>query len=102
MERKKISPFIIQILVLIVIVAGICVAIDTLKNDVSDEQLQLAESAVYKYAAQCYALEGFYPSDILYLEENYGLVLSDKFIYHYAYIGSNMMPEIKVFYAHTN
>ncbi len=101
MERRKINPFLLQIIILALAVVVICAFMDALKADVGEEQLALARDAVCKYAVQCYALEGFYPADITYLEENYGLVRSDKYLYHYAYIGSNMMPEISVFYIHT-
>jgi hypothetical protein len=98
MTRKKINPFLLQIIVVALAVIAVCILADKLKAGGGDEQLILAQDAVYKYAVQCYALEGFYPSDISYLEENYGLVLNDKYLYHYVCIGSNMMPEIKVFY----
>lgn len=63
----------------------------------SKEDLKLAEDAVRKYAVQCYALEGHYPQDIKYLTDNYTLSLNDEFVYHYEYIGDNMMPDINVF-----
>lgn len=98
MRRKKINPFLLQIAVLALAVMAVSFLADGLKADVGDEQLIIAQDAVCKYAVQCYALEGFYPSDISYLEENYGLALNDNYLYHYVCIGSNMMPEIKVFY----
>ena len=47
---------------------------------------------------QCYAIEGRYPPDLAYLEENYGLILDrEHYVYHYRLEGSNLMPEIQVF-----
>lgn len=62
------------------------------------EQLRVMEQAIRRSAVQCYAIEGRYPENLTYLEENYGLLLNkDRFIYHYQRIGSNIVPEIWVF-----
>ncbi len=60
--------------------------------------LDAARNAVMRSAVTCYALEGQYPEDLEYLEENYGLVLNrEKYVYHYIPQGSNLTPEIAVF-----
>ena len=57
------------------------------------------ETAVKRAAVQCYAIEGFYPPDITYLEENYGIIIdSSKFIVEYNCTMSNILPIIKVLY----
>ena len=48
-------------------------------------------------AVQCYALEGAYPSDLSYLEENYGLRLNhERFIITYDAFAENLLPEVAV------
>ena len=48
-------------------------------------------------AVQCYALEGFYPEDLTYLKEHYGLTYdSEKYVVSYEVIGSNLMPDVSV------
>ncbi|MEI3405315.1 MAG: hypothetical protein V8Q79_01760 [Christensenellales bacterium] len=62
------------------------------------DRQSLVENTIRNYAVQCYALEGFYPGTLQYLEDNYTLELNRKqYVYHYRFIGSNMMPEISVF-----
>jgi hypothetical protein len=56
------------------------------------------KEAIVRATAQCYSLEGRYPPDLDYLEQNYGLALDhDKYVYHYQTIGENMMPRIDLF-----
>ncbi|MBQ0078553.1 MAG: hypothetical protein KBS66_01500 [Eubacterium sp.] len=83
---------------LALLIGGICWYGNLLHKTYSAEDLKLAEDAVRKYATTCYALEGAYPESLDYLTDNYALTLNeDEFVYHYEYIGANMMPEISVF-----
>lgn len=67
-------------------------------NAYSNESLRQMEDTVRQYAVQCYALEGEYPESLDYLVDNYMLTLNeDEYVYHYKFIGSNMMPDITVF-----
>ena len=92
----------ISVLIIVLIFAAIFSFMDKLEDKVDYNQLALYETTIRQYLAQCYAIEGFYPEDISYLQEEYGLNLNtDKYVYHYYFIGSNMMPEIKVFFAET-
>ncbi len=48
-------------------------------------------------AVHCYALEGFYPDSLAYLEEHYGLRYDhDKYVVDYEVIGDNLMPGVTV------
>ena len=65
-------------------------------GDAREEALRLRET-VLQDAVQCYALEGFYPEDLNYLEEHYGLSYdSKKYVVSYEVIGSNLMPDVTV------
>lgn len=60
------------------------------------EALALAEQAVRRAAVQCYALEGFYPADLGYLEAHYGVRVDGAYRVDYRYVASNLMPDITV------
>ena len=62
------------------------------------ERVSFLSEAVRKAAVQCYAIEGYYPPDIGYLEENYSLLVDRKkyFVYYEAF-ASNIMPRIDVY-----
>jgi len=84
--------------VVIVAVYFVFVGLGTLSSTQDDKQLEIARDAIMKAAVQCYALESQFPQSLEYLVDHYGLTLDEsKFIYHYRVIGSNMVPEIKVF-----
>ncbi len=99
MKRINLSfiSVIVSILVIASAVAVVFVAIDSFGDNYSDKKLAEIRDTVLSYVAQCYALEGKYPDDLAYLEDNYGLVLDrDKYIYHYSIFASNVYPDVKV------
>lgn len=61
------------------------------------EQLKSARQAITRAVVQCYAAEGVYPSDLAYLEQNYGLQVDRRrYIVDYRCFASNIMPDITV------
>ncbi|MDR0936890.1 MAG: hypothetical protein LBM98_09435 [Oscillospiraceae bacterium] len=61
------------------------------------EQLEATRRAVNTALVSCYAIEGAYPQNIEYLEENYGLLVDSKRFYiQYTVLGSNVMPSFTV------
>lgn len=70
-------------------------------NDISGmtqrQEAEGLENSVRQSAVHCYALEGFYPDSLSYLEQHYGLTYDkDKYIVSYELIGSNLMPDVSV------
>jgi hypothetical protein len=58
---------------------------------------------VERAAVLCYAMEGFYPPQMEYLEEKYGLIVDrKKFMVLYSTFGSNVRPEVSVFRLFSN
>lgn len=84
----------ISVLLLMLFFAGILRI-----NQISREQeLILTKQAIRKAAIQCYAIEGMYPAQLSYLEENYYLSIDSEHYYViYNSFSSNFMPEIEVF-----
>lgn len=73
-------------------------AIDNAENNNNEESYKILSDAIIRSAVQCYAIEGFYPPDIEYLEENYGLLVDhDKYVVSYSVFASNIIPEVIVF-----
>lgn len=61
------------------------------------EEAHVLEQNLHRAAVQCYAVEGFYPPDAGYLEENYGVAVNrDRYAVHYEVFASNILPEITV------
>ena len=56
------------------------------------------QQAIRRSAVHCYAVEGSYPESLNYLKEHYGITYDpEKYIVDYEIIGSNLMPDVKVF-----
>ncbi|MBW7572937.1 hypothetical protein [Caproiciproducens faecalis] len=63
----------------------------------SAEKLRVTRAAVQKAIISCYAVEGFYPPDIQYLEDHYGIEIDhSKYVVQYETAGSNIMPSVQV------
>ncbi len=63
-----------------------------------EQELMLTKQAISKAVVQCYAIEGMYPAELSYLEDNYYLRIDyDNYYVFYDCISSNLMPEIEVF-----
>lgn len=61
------------------------------------EEKQYLEQAIERAVIQCYAIEGRYPQNLAYIEDNYGLMYDkERFFVDYRTIGSNLRPEIVV------
>ena len=66
------------------------------KNDA--QKVELTKRAVMRAAVSCYALEGFYPASVGYLEEHYGVTIDrGRLVVHYETFGSNIQPTVEVY-----
>lgn len=66
-------------------------------KDSEEESILAIKTAVEKSALQCYVVEGAYPPDLKYLEDNYGLkVNTDKYYVVYNAYAENQLPDIRV------
>lgn len=98
MMRKAFSLIISILLCIAFLTAATMIWGGGMEKKFESADVKFAEDTVRKYAVQCYALEGTYPENLKYLTDNYTLTLNkEKYIYHYNYIGANIMPEISVF-----
>lgn len=69
----------------------------------SREKLLVTQTAIQKGIVSCYAVEGFYPPNIKYLEEHYGISIDhSKYIVHYETAGGNVMPSVEVLEKNSN
>jgi len=81
-------------------VAIICVfvmGISLLSTSSNKDEKDILEKALNKDIVHCYAVEGYYPPSIEYIEEHYGLVYNhDKYIVDYESIGNNIIPTVTI------
>ncbi len=87
---------IVSVLVIAAVAAVIFLSFD--EKQLDNRQSDLVRESVMNSVATCYALEGKYPDDLEYLQQNYGLQIDTKrYIYHYEKFASNILPDVQVF-----
>lgn len=92
-KREIIQMCIATLLIVIFIYSGG----QQTSSHTADEQQRVVEEAIKRAVVQCYAIEGMYPPDMAYLEEEYGIQIDEKkYIIHYEVFASNVMPDITV------
>ena len=97
-KRSKKTPLVLAVIMIIIIcMVVLFLAFRDSGKDLSDESAMAIRDAVRKGALQCYVVEGVYPPDLEYLENNYGLKINtDDFYVTYDAFASNLPPEVIV------
>lgn len=95
----KINKFrILSITIFLLFISFLYFAVNSAEMGTDEEKYNVLKDALGRSIVQCYAIEGFYPPNVEYLEKNYGLVVDyDKYIISYNVFASNIMPEFDVF-----
>ena len=66
-----------------------------------NEERQHLEDALRRAALSCYASQGYYPPDVGYIEERYGIQIDrENFAVFYDVFAENIMPQIDVVVLH--
>lgn len=72
-------------------------AVTRLEKERRSAGKQQLETVLRRTAVSCYAAEGFYPPDVEYMQEHYGLQFDEEtYIVRYERPASNWMPDITV------
>lgn len=96
MKKNKFK--ILYIAIILLFISYLYFSIISAEKNTNEEKYNILNDALSRSIVQCYAIEGFYPPNIEYLENNYGLVVDyDKYVISYSVFASNIMPEFDVF-----
>lgn len=94
---KKRSRWIVPVIIAAAVVVMIIFLIRGSGRDISEEGAAAIQAAVRRSALQCYVVEGIYPPDLAYLEDNYGLqVNTEDYYVTYEAFSSNLPPTVRV------
>ena len=86
-----------HILIIAALIAAFIYGISGMPGTASAENLAMTERAIHSALVNCYAIEGFYPLSLSYLEEHYGLRVDyEKYVVMYSALGSNVMPSVRI------
>lgn len=95
-EKISITSY-LPVLIMIIVLGVFVLFSNSMTNSNIEREKEILENAIDRSITQCYALEGVYPSDLTYLEENYGLIYNkEQFFVDYQYIGGNLRPDITI------
>ncbi|MGN0377211.1 MAG: hypothetical protein ACI4ED_06215 [Suilimivivens sp.] len=71
--------------------------LSSIQESTLQKQQESLETALIRDIAHCYAVEGYYPPSLDYIEEHYGLTYDkDLFFVDYQPVGSNIRPNITI------
>ena len=97
--EKSRRPYtgVISVLLFFIILVFLYTAVQALSERSLEEQEQNLIRALRQSTVQWYAVEGFYPENLEYLVEHYGIHYDpDTFFVDYQPAAQNIMPEITV------
>lgn len=69
-----------------------------IQKSTQEERRLHVENAIQRALNLCYAQEGFYPAQLDYLIQHYGIQISaDHYFVYYKTIGANIRPDVSVY-----
>lgn len=100
MKRRK-GSFARGLALTLIVFAALIVGVFALTGQIGDAsgkaETELVREAVRSAVLTCYAVEGAYPGELDYLQQNYGLAFDEEnYIVVYEAFASNIMPEVRV------
>lgn len=97
MRKRFPVSAVIALATFLVVILFLLVGLGSVSRSADDQALLATQQAVQRSITQCYALEGSYPPDIAYLEENYGLSYNhEKYTVHYQLTAANLLPQLVI------
>ena len=94
---RNIKGVVFTAAILAAVVALFTVAVNGAAEKADSSAVSTLERAIRRAAVQCYAIEGFYPIELEYLVENYGVIIDEaKFTIYYQADTPNYIPVIMV------
>jgi hypothetical protein len=83
----------------LVAILSLSIPVANLLKEGNAEQRRIrTEEAIQRALNLCYAQEGFYPAQLDYLIDHYGIIISsDTYYVYFKTIGSNIRPDVTVF-----
>lgn len=88
---------IISIVLFLTVIILFYWGIRSLSDNTEEKEMHFLQNALNQSVTQCYAVEGFYPESLAYLEEHYHITYDrDRFFIDYQPQGENIFPVITI------
>lgn len=86
-----------NILVILAVLVWFVSGVSRLESGRQEQGKKQLEEAVRRTVVACYSVEGFYPPNVEYMQQHYGLQYdSDNYDIRYEIAASNLMPGITI------
>ena len=94
---KRVNEKALFLLPAVAMLVCFVMAISIVNDGRQEEGKRQLEDVLRRTAVACYAAEGFYPPNIEYMQQHYGLRYDEKqYAVFYEIFASNLMPDITV------
>lgn len=91
------AKVIVAIALVVLCIVAIVVAFNVIAPNVASHGTVSLKNSIIQSANQCYAIEGSYPYNLEYLENNYGLSVNhDDYSITYEVFADNVAPNVVV------
>lgn len=96
-KKKLISGSAFGVVLFIACFMFFIVSISNVSDEVDENEIKTLKNTIDKAVITCYAIEGVYPENLQYIEDNYGVVVDhEKFFVVYNLLGPNVKPDVIV------
>ena len=101
LKKRIIESMNFSVFFFVLIIVVFLIGISFIASTSSRDQKQVLTDAVNKDIIHCYAIEGYYPPSLAYIEEHYGLTYDkSKYLVDYVPVGDNIMPSVTIVEIH--
>ena len=81
----------------VIVIAAFLFGISFIASTSSKDQKDVLTDALNKDVIHCYAVEGYYPPSLAYIEDHYGLTYDkSRYLIDYVPVGDNIMPSVTI------
>lgn len=96
-KKRIIESVNFSVLFFVIVMAVFMLGISMLSNSSVRDEKEILTKAINKDVIHCYAVEGFYPPSLAYIEDHYGLTYDhSKYLVDYESIGNNILPNVMI------
>lgn len=90
---KQLASIILFAALFVMFVFGI----SNISKETTEKQSESLELAISRGIAHCYATNGYYPENLDYIIENYGITYDSKrYFVDYQVLGENIFPDVTI------
>ena len=101
LKKRIIESMNFPVFFFVIIIAVFLMGISFIASTSSKDQKQVLTDAVNKDIIHCYAVEGYYPPSLAYIEDHYGLTYDkSRYLVDYVPVGDNIMPSVTIVEIH--